>query len=82
MNQFSKTIICFLLLLICVAININCNKSLLAEAEIPAYIEIHEFYYNNQNENQKPYTQNYHSTKITDAWVTMDGQFLGAFELP
>ena len=80
MNQFSQAIIAFFLALTSITIHMNCNKSLLAE--IPAYIEIERFYYNNQDENQKPYTQNYHSTKITDAWVTMDGQFLGAFELP
>ena len=60
--------------------NISCNKNLIAE--IPAYIEIREFNYINNIENEKPYTLNHQSTKITDAWVTMDDQFLGAFEIP
>tara|TARA_B100001741_G_C16493394_1_gene570870 strand:- start:312 stop:1241 length:930 start_codon:yes stop_codon:yes gene_type:complete len=67
-----------LFILICT--NINCGKNLIAD--IPAYIEIQEFNYINNSENTKPYTSNYHSTKITDAWVTMDGQFLGVFEIP
>ena len=60
--------------------NINCNKNLIAD--IPAYIEVQEFNYLNNSENTKPYTSSHHSTKITDAWVTMDGQFLGVFEIP
>lgn len=74
MNQLYINTVKYLCLLILTCAQLSCKKSLLAE--IPAYIEIHEFHYNNTNEE---YDQ---STKITDAWVTMDGQFLGAFELP
>ena len=70
----------YITLFILIFSSINCSKNLIAD--IPAYIEIKEFNYTNNSENKKPYTLNYHSTKITDAWVTMDGQFLGVFEIP
>ena len=74
MTQVLKNILTHILLFILICTHLSCNKSLLSE--IPAYLEINEFHYDNTNEK---YNQ---STKITDAWVTMDGQFLGAFELP
>ena len=70
----------YITLFILIFSSINCSKNLIAD--IPAYIEIKDFNYSDNSENTKPYTLNYHSTKITDAWVTMDGQFLGVFEIP
>lgn len=68
---------CFMLM------NIQCNESL--TAEIPSYIEIVNFdYYGNLDsyDGYNTYPNEYQSTNITDAWVTMDGQALGVFELP
>ena len=80
MKQIITNTFGYITLFILICSNINCNKNLIAD--IPAYIEIQEFNYINNSENTKPYTSNYHSTKITDAWITMDGQFLGVFEIP
>ena len=55
-------------------LNISCNDSLIAE--IPSYIEITQFNYYENN------VLNNENARITDAWVTMDGQNLGAFEIP
>ena len=80
MKQIITNTIRYIALYILIISNISCNKNL--AAEIPAYIEIHEFNYINNTESEKPYTSSHQSTKITDAWVTMDDQFLGAFEIP
>ncbi len=45
------------------------------EEDIPAYIEIKEF-------NYTPEPGGSSSTKITDGWIYVDGEFLGAFNLP
>jgi len=80
MKKFVTNIIGFITLYILISTNIHCSKNLLAE--IPTYIEIQEFNYIDHHEETMPYASNYHSTKITDAWVTMDDQFLGVFEIP
>jgi len=80
MNQAPKNILTCVFLLILICVHLSCNKSLLAE--IPSYLEIHAFDYTGNQGNTIPYAINYQSTNITDAWVTMDGQFLGTFELP
>ena len=55
-------------------LNISCNDNLIAE--IPSYIEITQFNYYQNN------VLNNENARITDAWVTMDNQNLGAFEIP
>ncbi len=55
-------------------LNTSCNDSLIAE--VPSYIEITQFNYYQNN------VLNNENARITDAWVTMDGQNLGAFEIP
>ena len=45
-------------------------------ADIPSYIKIQNF------DLVTTFDQGSNSNKITDAWVTMDGNFLGAFEIP
>ena len=70
----------YLFLLTSILLNISCNKAL--QAEIPTYIQISNFHYNGSSQGQIPHDHDHHSTKITDAWITMDGQFLGVFELP
>lgn len=45
------------------------------EEDIPAYIEVLPFEYTASIDGSN-------STKITDAWVTVNGNFLGAFNLP
>ena len=56
------------------SLNISCNDSLIAE--VPSYIEITQFNYYENN------ILNNENAQITDAWVTMDGQNLGTFEIP
>lgn len=52
-----------------------CDKSLY-EAEIPSYLTIEKIDVETNS------VEGSASNKITDAWITMDGIFLGAFELP
>ncbi len=83
MNQKLQSILFKILTTCFILINTQCNKSL--TAEIPSYIEIVNFdYYGNLGsyEEYDTYPNGYQSTNITDAWVTMDGQALGVFELP
>lgn len=47
------------------------------DESIPAYIEI-----NNISLSSNPVTEGTNSHKITDAWVYMDGNLVGVFELP
>ena len=54
--------------------NFSCKKS---EVQVPSYIEIKEIsVYTNYT------TQGSNSSKITDAWIDVDGKNLGAYELP
>ena len=74
MNQQIKNFIKYITLALIICCQNACNKSL--NAEIPSYIEITQFdYYDNNNVLNN-------NAKITDAWVTMDGQNLGVFEIP
>ena len=61
-------------------INLKCSDNL--TAEIPSYIEIREFDYTGNHHSTIPHGQSYNSVNITDAWVTMEGQALGVFEIP
>lgn len=58
----------------------SCNKNM--TADIPSYIEINNFDYMGNNDQTIPHPNSYNSTNITDAWVTMDGQIIGNFEIP
>ncbi|MAQ70515.1 MAG: hypothetical protein CMD23_05430 [Flavobacteriales bacterium] len=51
-------------------------------AEIPSYIEIDYFDYEGNSNQTPPYPNSHESVKITDAWVTMDGQIIGNYEIP
>ena len=53
----------------------SCSKEQF-KAEVPSYLHISAI------DVEASSTQGTDSQKITDAWVTMDGTFLGAFELP
>jgi hypothetical protein len=60
---------------------ISCEKSL--EADRASFISIDQFtYLSNNKSEQIPFSDQYQSTKITDCWVTLNGLFLGAFEMP
>lgn len=65
------TTICFLY---------SCTENI--TAEIPSYVEISDFDYIENNSQMIPHPNSYESTKITDAWVTMNGQIIGNFEIP
>lgn len=47
------------------------------DEDVPAYIEVKEF-----SLSTDPVIQGSNSSGITDAWIYVDGQLLGAFELP
>ena len=60
---------------------ISCEKSL--EADRASFLSIDQFtYLSNNKSEQIPFSDQYQSTKITDCWVTLNGLFLGAFEMP
>ena len=67
-----KKVLPALLLLLVVS---SCSKERF-KAEIPSYLHIEAI------ELETESYEGSDSQKITDAWVTMDGNFLGAFELP
>lgn len=62
--------------LLLLAASAGCNL-INPEETVPSYIYIEPFTLTTNLE-----TQGYASTKITDAWVYANGQFIGAFELP
>jgi len=63
-----------------ILLNTHCDNNL--TAEIPSYIEIQKIDYITNNSSTIPHPNNYHSVNITDAWITMNGQTIGVFELP
>lgn len=67
-----KKVLPALLLLLVVS---SCSKEQF-KAEIPSYLHIEAIDLETES------YQGSDSHKITDAWVTMDGNFLGAFEIP
>tara|TARA_B110000879_G_scaffold41720_1_gene58799 strand:- start:94 stop:993 length:900 start_codon:yes stop_codon:yes gene_type:complete len=68
---------CSRLLIVVVALSLvsSCSKEQF-KAEIPSYLQI------NAIDLETESSEGSDSQKITDAWVTMDGIFLGAFEIP
>tara|TARA_B100000900_G_scaffold410216_1_gene427601 strand:+ start:497 stop:1360 length:864 start_codon:yes stop_codon:yes gene_type:complete len=68
-----------LLLLSYVFLTISCENQ---ESTIPSFIEINSYDIENNNPSSIPHSKNYLSHNITDCWVTIDGQFVGTFEIP
>lgn len=66
------TVVVFMLILLIVN---SCSKQSF-KAEIPSYVYISEMTLETE------VSEGSGSNKITDAWVTMNGEFLGVFELP
>lgn len=58
----------------------SCESSF--KAENPSYIKIDNFLYEDNEQSIIPYSDNYESTNITDAWISMNGQIIGNFEIP
>jgi len=69
-----------ILLIIITITLIGCQKEL--EAEKACFISIEKFKYSSNNEENIPFSQEYQSIRINDCWVTFNGIFLGAFEMP
>tara|TARA_B100000579_G_C22810516_1_gene844972 strand:+ start:149 stop:1033 length:885 start_codon:yes stop_codon:yes gene_type:complete len=59
---------------------ISCESEL--NAEIPSFLEIESFDYRGNLSESIPYSNQYKSINISDAWVSMNGQFIGCFEIP
>ena len=56
----------------------GCENNFIAETA--AYIQIDNFIY--QKKNELVDSNNYNLANITDAWISMDGQVIGNFEIP
>ena len=82
MEQINKTyqIIGATMALLTIVTFTSCSDKI--SAEVPSYIEINSFDYEGNHNETPPYSQNYHSVNITDAWITMDGEVIGNFEIP
>ena len=52
------------------------------KANIPSYIEINHFDYDNNTSINPPHPTNYQSTNITDSWLSINGEIIGVFEIP
>ena len=71
----------FLIFTLIVITLTNCTKEL--EAERVSYVTIESFKFNSNNINETiPFSNEYQSTNISDCWVTFNGLFLGAYEMP
>tara|TARA_B100001287_G_C22621578_1_gene500341 strand:+ start:393 stop:1250 length:858 start_codon:yes stop_codon:yes gene_type:complete len=66
-------------LLLFVLVTISCEKQ---ESLIPSFIKINSYEIENNNQSSLPHSKNYLSHNITDCWVTINGQFVGTFEIP
>ena len=69
-----------ILFIIAIITLIGCQKEL--EAERASFISIEDFKYSTNDAETIPFSGNYESIKISDCWVTLNGSFLGAFEMP
>ena len=70
----------YIIIVIIIQTIISCEDRLIAD--VPSYIEIKNFEYLGNQDESIPYSNNYTSTNITDAWISMNGQFIGCFEIP
>ena len=52
------------------------------KADIPSYIEINHFEYDNNTSTNTPHPTEYKSVNITDSWLSIDGEIIGVFEIP
>ena len=69
------------LLFILFIINLTaCQKEL--EADRASYVTIESFNYNTNNNETIPFSNDFGSINISDCWVTFNGQFIGAYEMP
>ena len=69
------------LLFILFIINLTaCQKEL--EADRASYVTIESFNYNTNNNETIPFSNDFESINISDCWVTFNGQFIGAYEMP
>ena len=69
------------LLIILFIINLTaCQKEL--EADRASYVTIESFNYNTNNNETIPFSNDFESINISDCWVTFNGQFIGAYEMP
>ncbi len=75
-----KSILLRITILCILFINIHCSQDL--NAIIPSYLEIEHFDYYGNIPGSTPYPNTHHSVNIADAWVTMNGQSLGVFQIP
>jgi hypothetical protein len=66
-----------LLLFFCLAFSLSSCELINPEEELPAYLYIQEF---NLQTNES--AEGSDSEKITEAWLSVDGRFLGAYPLP
>ena len=82
MATIKKILILTLFISICIFFT-SCEEDF--SAEIPSYIEITSYDYSGNNYSIPPHPngyENYHSTNISDAWVSLNGQIIGTFEIP
>ena len=49
---------------------------------IELYVTIESFNYNTNNNETIPFSNDFESINISDCWVTFNGQFIGAYEMP
>ena len=69
------------LLFILFIINLTaCQKEL--EADRASYVTIESFNYNTNNNETIPFSNDFESINVSDCWVTFNGQFIGAYEMP
>jgi len=80
MYKLLKSILFNTTILLILFTEINCTRNF--DATIPSYVEIQNFDYYGNSPGSTPFPNNYQSINITDAWVTMDGQALGVFQIP
>ena len=73
----------FILVFYLVLFTTSCKDDLIAESA--SYIKIEHFNYDGNSSIHPPHPDGYesfNSTNITDAWISMDGQIIGNFEIP
>ena len=80
MSKKFKFVFLKIIIIYIVCTNIKCTQDL--TATIPSYITIETFDYDGNTHHSTPYPNTHNSTNITDVWITMNGQALGAFEIP
>ena len=67
------------LFFIYILLTVSCEN---IDSSIPSFLEINSYEIENNNQSSVPHSENYLSHNISDCWVTINGQFIGAFEIP